>query len=82
MYSLLRMLTLDSIPYCIVCVLESHLYLSIQYGRTALAWAARCGHLAVVQALCDRGAHLEAKDVVSRPDLFDVYTRKDLLHAF
>ena len=60
------------VSYCIVLharvrlyVLTPPLCLSMQYGRTALAWSARCGHLAVVQALCDRGAHLEAKDIVS-----------------
>ena len=37
-----------------------------QYGYTALHWAAQNGHIEVVRLLLDRGANIEARNVVSQ----------------
>jgi len=40
----------------------------MQYGRTALTWAAQNGHLQTVQELLKRGANTDAKNKVMQGD--------------
>ena len=44
----------------------THLFHS-QYGNTALLWAAKNGHVAVVETLLDRGADVGHENKVRRP---------------
>lgn len=48
-----------------LCFIELHGLDAPQDGRTALIEAALGGHVAVLDELLDRGADLEAKDMVS-----------------
>ena len=49
------------------CAPPAHTAPPLQYGMTALMYAARWGHKEVVEVLLGRGADLQAKDEVRPP---------------
>ena len=58
------------------------LYLLAQFGMTALMWAARIGHAAVVDLLVDRGTNLNLQDYVSKQNTKSYSSFFSLLNYF
>ena len=53
---------------CQLILLVCCIYLLVQYGETALMGAARYGRTAMVAFLVERGADLDLRDDVSKPN--------------
>lgn len=48
-----------------IAVLTNHIVFLLQYGSTALIWAARKGYLSIVKSLLEVGASPDAVGMVS-----------------